>query len=159
MCVNSDIAVEPCASCQECVAVETLLSIGQGSSSPTDVHLSPYQPQSQWTVPVSREGSAVVKERGSKLVWHPVPTLTPPPQSLTPPPSEAGSMSPPQSEDSCDMFETSSATQQTHFKKTSRLAQVRKRNRETVFHQATTLGPSQANNHNIMYTEFLPRDS
>ncbi len=91
-------ATEDCESCQDCMAAETLLAIGQASPS-KDNHTS--------LIPAS--SIPALPQPEAEVLW-----LAPP----TPPPSEPGSMSPHQSEDSCDgmMFEPP--------KKTSKLAQV-----------------------------------
>ena len=75
-----------CSGCQECVAVECLLSMGQGS------------PKKHQTAPVAVEmqPNAKVMEPFWSQGVHPP----------TPPPSESGSLSPPQSEDSWDSNDT-----------------------------------------------------
>ena len=117
MCLKGQSStMDSCSGCQECVAVETLLSIGQ----------SPRSPSSSCSSSTASSPRAFHSQNYTTLlpgrhtpVWHPVPTMTPPP-------SEAGSMSPPQSEDSCDMFDSPTPLPPPPAppKKTSRLAQV-----------------------------------
>ena len=102
MCLNHDSDGRSCSRCQECAAVETLLSFSQATAGQK-------VKSRKRSLTADKHNTAVLSE------------VCPP----TPPPSDAGSLSPlSQTEDSCeacDMIQETVAPP----KKTSKLAQVK----------------------------------
>ena len=104
MCLNHDSDGQSCSGCEECAAVETLLSFSQTKT-------TTQQLESQTSSCRDRKRTAAVLS-----------DICPP----TPPPSDAGSLSPlSQTDDSCEACDMMQEVASPPPKKTSKLAQVR----------------------------------
>ncbi len=109
MCLKKENG-DACQACRQRVAVESLLIIGQSRTKCT-----------------AACGPASADTEQSGPAWTPNSgDIAPPDSVLTPPPSEAGSLSPPQSDDSCDLYgpNINNSAQAPVTKNTSKLAQV-----------------------------------